>query len=431
MIARLKSSMQASLLVLVLSAVLTPQMVFAGDKLCSTSGTKSGDGKANDANPAAESKVAVSEAERRPVLWKATRGKANVYVYATINHGKDRYFALTGEAARAFKQSKAMAVDSHAGLPSDPYSMGCYASGDKLSSHIQDKTLEVLSELARATDDNIAIYEVWKPFFLITSFDQSLIRQIGFNLLDLERQLITESKRTRKPLMELDPALARLEYFDALTPDMQDQCLRLSLLELLNFEQQETDIEKAWRLGDGSKMADACLMTLKAHPELFEAYQALYKNRNKQLVSVLANVAKNLSPIFLSLDVRRVVGEKGVLSVLMDEGFTIEQCAGGANAVEPGVVAELPYVDSDDGSQSEEISPYMRASEHYRAHRYKQALDLLSENRADERCRYLSGLCYLGLDQVTLAAGEFRWVAQNARDPKIREIAETALHNLR
>jgi len=430
MIARLKSSVQASLLVLVLCAVLTPQMVFAEGNL-STHGTKSGDGKSTNAKHAAENAATGSEGERRPVLWKATRGKANVYIYATINHGKDRYFALTGEAARAFKQSRAMAVDSHAGLPSDPYSMGCYASGDKLSSHITDETVEVLYELARATNDTIAIYEVWKPFFLITSFDQSLIRQIGFNLLDLERQLITESKRTRKPLMELDPALARLEYFDSLTPDMQDQCLRLSLLELLNYEQQETALENAWRRGDCSKMADACLLTVKTHPELSEAYQALYKNRNKQLVSVLANVAKNVSPIFLSLDVRRVVGEKGVLSVLMDEGFTIEQCAGGANAVEPGVVAELPYVDSDDGSQSEEISPYMQASEHYRARRYKQALDILSENRADERCRYLAGLCYLGLDQVTLAAGEFRWVAQNARDRKIREHAETALHNLR
>jgi len=123
---------------------------------------------------------------------------------------------------------------------------------------------------------------------------------------------------------------------------------------------------------DGSLFVDG-----KGAPELAEAYDALYQNRNKQLVSVLSNVAKNISPVFLSLDLRRIVGSKGVLALLKEEGFELNQCVGGANAVEPGVVTELPYVDSDDGSQSEEISPYIQASEHYRARRFKQALDLL------------------------------------------------------
>jgi hypothetical protein len=309
--------------------------------------------------------------------------------------------------------------------------MGCYPADDKLSNHIEAPTAALIEELALRTGDTSSIYEVWKPFFLITSFDQSLIRQIGFNSLDLERQLITESKRTRKPLMELDPALARLEYFESMPGLTQDMCLRLSILELLNFEKQTSELEKAWRLGDGAKMADACLMTVKSHPELTEAYQVLYSNRNRQLVSVLSNVAKNISPVFLALDVHRVVGDRGVLAVLKEQGFAVAQSFGGANAVEPGVVAELPYVDSDDGSQSEDINPYVQASEHYRARRYKQALDVLSESRADERCRYLAGLCYLGMDQITLAVGEFRWVAQNARDPRMRENAETALESLR
>lgn len=413
-------------LVLVSSAVLTPHVVLADVPIR--------DGKPGvlPMDISTEVKLGVpADAERKPVLWKATRGKATVYVFATINHAKNRYFALTGEVARAFKMSRAMAVDSHAGLPSDPFTMGCYALDDKLSNHIEDPTKEKLNDLSLLTDDSAAIYDVWKPFFLITSFDASLIRQIGFNALDLERQLITESKRTRKPLMELDPALARLEYFDALPSDKQDLCLRLSLFELLNFEEQENAIEKAWRSGDRSKMTEACLLTVKAHPELAEAYEALYQNRNKQLVSVLSNVAKNVSPVFLSLDLRRVVGSKGVLAVLKEEGFEVNQCVGGANAVEPGVVTELPYIDSDDGSQSEEISPYIQASEHYRARRFKQALELLLPNRADERCRYLAGLCYLGLEQSALAAGEFRWVAQNARDAKMRENAEVALQSLR
>ena len=417
---RRNNPLLVSLTVLVSFAVLTPIVVLAE---VSSADVKTVDSRKGD--------LKTGDLERKPVLWKATKGKAAVYVFANISHAKNRYFALTGAAARAFKESRAMAVDSHAGLPSDPYTMGCYSGDDKLSNHIKGPTRKALEELCLMTNDSPAIYEVWKPFFLIESFDSSLIRQIGFNALDLERQLIIESKRTRKPLMELDPALARLEYFDALSENMQDLCLRLSLIELLNFEEQETALEKAWRSGDLSKMTDACLSTVKAHPELDEAYDNLYQNRNKQLVSVLNNVAKNVSPIFLSLDVRRVIGNKGVLSLLKSEGFEVTQCVGGANAVEPGVVTELPYVDSDDGSQPEEINPYMQACEHYRAGRFKQALDILLPNRADERCRYLAGLCYLGLEQTTLAAGEFRWVAQNAHDAKIRENAEVALQALR
>jgi uncharacterized protein YbaP (TraB family) len=373
----------------------------------------------------------VSEFDRKPALWKATRGTTIVYVFPTISHAKNRYFSLTGEVAKTFKESKAMAVDSYAGLPSDPYTLGCYQGSDKLTDHISPETRKALEELADWTGDTIAIYDVWKPFFLCTSCDSSLIRQIGFNILDLERQLIGEAKKTGKPLIELEPAASRLEYFESLAPDLQDLCLRLSLYDLFEYDKQEVEMENAWRLGNREKMAEAAMLSTKKHPELLPAYDALYQDSNKLMVSTLEDAAKKLSPIFVSLDSRRVTGRRGLLELLREDGFRVEQVYGASNALESGVVTELPYIDSDDGPQPRELTPYGRAAELYKERKFRQALAALGRDRADERSRYLAGLCYLGLEQNALAAGEFRWVMQNAREAKLRDNAEIALRNLR
>lgn len=410
-------------LILVSFVVATPPAVHAAEPLSGSVTSVELDAP----KPADQS----TEPNRKPCLWKATRGNTTIYVFPTINHGKNRYFALTGEVAKYFKESRALAVDSHRGLSGDPYTLGCYKSPDKLSDHISPETKDALDELAALTGDSIDIYDVWKPFFLCTSFDSSLIRQIGFNVLDMERQLITEAKRNGKPVLELEPASTRLEYFEALPKDIQDLSVRYSLYDILDFQKQEVEVEDAWRSGNQEKLTEAVMRTATEHPECLPAFEALYQESNILMISTLDDVAKRINPIFVSLDVRRVVGRMGVLAVLAAEGFKVEQVAGLPPVAEPGMVTELPYVDSDDGSIVKELTPYEQAIEHYRGKRYKQALDILSNQRSDERCRYLAGLCYLGLDRASLAAVEFRWVVQNGRDNKIRENAEIALRHLR
>ncbi|MDZ4835573.1 MAG: TraB/GumN family protein [Candidatus Melainabacteria bacterium] len=292
---------------------------------------------------------AVPAEERKLSFWKANKGNLVVYVFPVINYGKNRYFPLTGEIGKAFKVSSQIAVDSYMGLPSDPYSIGCYAGEDRLSKHISKPTRKSLEDLVEWTGEPIEIYDVWKPYFLTTGFDSSLIRQIGFNVLDLEKQVLKGTSRFGKRLIELEPALNRLSYFESLPESDQDLCARLALYDVLDYQNQQRKLEDAWILGDTNKSIEAAMSSTKNSPELIVAYNKLYQDCNAPLATAVEDALKRSSPIFVSLDLRRALGDKGLLKLLQAKGFQLTQVTGLMLTLEPGVVTELPYMEGEEG----------------------------------------------------------------------------------
>lgn len=309
--------------------------------------TKSGVDKPNADGSTSASPV-VSSSERKLSFWKAVKGSSVVYLLPVIGFGKNRYFPLTGEIGKAFKISSQIAVDSYLGLPSDPFSIGCYEADDRLSKHISRPTRKSLEDLAEWTGDPIEVYDIWKPYFLTTGLDSSLIRQIGFNVLDLEKQVLKGTNRFGKRLIELEPALNRLNYFEALSQTDQDLCVRLALYDLLDYDYQQRKLEDAWLSGDAAKSLDAAMSSTKSSPELVVAYNKLYQDCNEPLALAVDNALKKAGPIFISLDLRRVLGEKGLLKLLESRGFQLTQVTGLMLTTEPGVVTELPYIEADD-----------------------------------------------------------------------------------
>lgn len=291
---------------------------------------------------------AVSSGERKLSFWKAVKGSSIVYVLPVIYFGKNRYFPLTGEIGKAFKISSQIAVDSYLGLPSDPFSIGCYGGDDRLSKHISKPTRKSLEDLAEWTGEPIEIYDIWKPYFLTTSLDSSLIRQIGFNILDLEKQVLKGTNKYGKRLIELEPALNRLNYFEGLSEADQDLCARLALYDVLDYNYQQRTLEDAWLSGDTGKSLEAAMSSTKNSPELVAAYNKLYQDCNEPLAVAVENAFKKAGPIFISLDLRRVLGEKGLLKLLQARGFQLTQVTGLMLTLEPGVVTELPYIEGDD-----------------------------------------------------------------------------------
>lgn len=291
---------------------------------------------------------AVPVEERKLSFWKAHKGNLVVYVLPVINYGKNRYFPLTGEIGKAFKVSSQIAVDSYLGLPSDPYSIGCYAGEDRLSKHISKPTRKSLDDLVDWTGEPIEIYDIWKPYFLTTGFDSSLIRQIGFNVLDLEKQVLKGTNRFGKRLIELEPALNRLSYFESLPESDQDLCARLALYDVLDYENQQRKLEDAWILGDTNKSIEAAMSSTKNSPELIVAYNKLYQDCNAPLAIAVEDALKRSSPIFVSLDLRRALGDKGLLKLLQAKGFQLTQVTGLMLTLEPGVVTELPCMESEE-----------------------------------------------------------------------------------
>ncbi|MBX9687953.1 MAG: thioredoxin family protein [Candidatus Obscuribacterales bacterium] len=75
--------------------------------------------------------------------------------------------------------------------------------------------------------------------------------------------------------------------------------------------------------------------------------------------------------------------------------------------------------------------PYAQALSDFQSRKYSQALagfkSASAQNPSDPNCHYYMALCYQYLNQASLAANEYQWVASYSRDPRLKAQAQTGL----
>lgn len=70
----------------------------------------------------------------------------------------------------------------------------------------------------------------------------------------------------------------------------------------------------------------------------------------------------------------------------------------------------------------------------YKARRYSAALTgfqtIAAKSPTDALSHYYMALCYQGMNQISLAKGQYEWVTANTRDPALLSYAQTGLATL-
>jgi uncharacterized protein YbaP (TraB family) len=79
---------------------------------------------------------------------------------------------------------------------------------------------------------------------------------------------------------------------------------------------------EAWRTGDTATVEKIVLADLKAEPVL---YQRLLVERNRNWMPQLENCLRRTSPCFVVVGAAHLVGPQGLLAMLQQRGYRIEQ----------------------------------------------------------------------------------------------------------
>ncbi|MBX9667456.1 MAG: TraB/GumN family protein [Candidatus Obscuribacterales bacterium] len=361
-------------------------------------------------------------------LWKVTRDGATAYVSGILEWGKNRYYPITGEMGRRFKESKLLVVETEG--QNDDKESDCYPDGDKLSNHLSDETKVILNQYLEWADEPLSIYEIQTIRNAIYAFNYSALRTVGFNSIDIEKQLKKEAKRLGKPVVGLETYGERHKQFNDLSADAQDKIFRSCVLQMFDFQSYQKDLEDAWINGDSKAALEVIERLPHAKPELTDAHFDFYYVKNPKMAAKLESYLEKESPVFLAMDICCLLGEQGLLKELSKKGFVVEQMSGNRPVVSEGVLTELPYEESS--SKVEESNPSLaQAHQLYRLKKYKDALALLGRLKLTDDVRLLRGQCYLGENMKVQARAEFTWLVKNSKSPTIKKDAQTALSKIK
>lgn len=265
-------------------------------------------------------------------MWKLKKGSQTIYVFGTIPyHAEGKSFLpLSPEIETALNQSKQLLVDSidiKKTLPvtdSRIYS----ATSDKLSSHLSAPTREALDKYLAWSGDSLEMYDLFKPWFASLALDNSVIRQAGFHPTKLKEHLMDKAKRASKPVVELESADTKVKVLDGLPTEVQDRILRNSISSLMNYQDEQTQLEGAWRAGDESAVHELSLLPAKNAAGLAGIFEDVMTEQNLELSSRIAELSVSNSPLFIAMDARRIVGDSGLVALLKRDGYSSEQLTG-------------------------------------------------------------------------------------------------------
>ncbi|EFL88066.1 TraB/GumN family protein [Ahrensia sp. R2A130] len=282
------------------------------------------------------------------LLWKVTKGDAKPsYIFGTMHMSDPRLLELPEKAEAAFTESTTLALEITEIL--DPSKMAgqammmmqytAYLDGSTLDSRMKPDDIAMVTErLREAAGLPWSVAAKLKPWTVMGAIAlpgcELARKRAGKPFLDMD--LGNRAKADGKRIEGLESLEGQLKAMSSLPEDMMIKALvdtakmgeRIDdLFETMLVLYTEGEIAKIWtmltKLEQANAFADA---DVEASTESsYTQFQvAIVDNRNVGMAERSAELATE-GGAFIAMGALHLPGEKGVLKLLEDKGFTVER----------------------------------------------------------------------------------------------------------
>jgi hypothetical protein len=273
-----------------------------------------------------------AELPAKHFLWKVTGGKGAAYLLGTIHFGNTDLYPLAPVIEQDFNESDELVeeIDLTAGeaegqAAQETMKTGLYPPGDSIDHHLSEETRTQLATYAKSAGLT-PTYTQAKPWLvrvLITAFQLKRMGLDGSEGLDLH--FINEAKAAQKPVVGLESVDAQLKLYSSMPDDLQDKLLLQALLDAGRWEPMLKAMLAAWRAGDADAMERVINEDVRTHPSLEPLMQKLLYDRNAVMAQKIEELLQTPKTYFVAIGAGHLVGPKGIVALLGDKGYAIEQ----------------------------------------------------------------------------------------------------------
>jgi uncharacterized protein YbaP (TraB family) len=130
------------------------------------------------------------------------------------------------------------------------------------------------------------------------------------------------ARQDGKPVTGFESVDFQLNLFDGMTPEEQINYLRQSLEDLPNTATEMRRVVAAWRAGDAAAIDAIMNESVDEAPAL---YARLLTDRNAAWVPQIELLLRGRDDVLVVVGAAHLVGEKSVVSMLRQRGYTVEQ----------------------------------------------------------------------------------------------------------
>lgn len=264
-------------------------------------------------------------------LWEVDSTLGKSYILGSVHLLKKEHYPLKNAIEEAFKRTEALAVEADISAEKMAEGMmimmqkGMYKGEETLKDNISEKTYQLAQEKLKELGMDIEGFRKFKPWMLAMTISSMELMKLGFNPNYGIEKYFLEKASGKKEILELEGLEYQANLFESLTEGENDKFLLSTIMEVNQLEKEIENIVKAWITGDTARMEQILTKYIQKYPDLKDLYKKILDGRNEKMVDKISSYLKTGKKYFVIVGAAHMVGEKGIIRLLKNKGFSIRQ----------------------------------------------------------------------------------------------------------
>ena len=271
--------------------------------------------------------------DAKSILYKAESSTATVYILGSIHLAKPELYPLKKPIEEAYKKSDILVVELD---PQSPHTMqviqqsmfkeGLYPPGKTLKSELTPRTYILLKKYLLKIGLSLEIMQPMRPWSVMLQLSVMEMMRLGYSPeLGIDLHFLNKAKRDKKKVLELETAEEQMALLSKDDKVFQDLLLRYTLEEMHQMEPLLNKMFSSWKAGDAKTLAEVVDSSLVADKRLEGIYEALITKRNYKMAKKVQHYLKTNKNYFVIVGSGHVVGREGIVDLLRQRGYKVEQ----------------------------------------------------------------------------------------------------------
>jgi uncharacterized protein YbaP (TraB family) len=200
-----------------------------------------------------------------------------------------------------------------------------YKGNDGLEKHVSRKTFNLIKvETARAGLPMELIYNQ-KPWFLGLTLESVELMKSGYDPnYGIDKYFLSKAGENKK-ISELESLDYQIDLLAGLNDEEQELFLLYTLRELKILVKEVDKLVDAWKSGAVDKMESAITKSLAEDRRFYTIYDKLIYKRNRNMTQKIEGYLKTNGTYFVVVGAAHLLGDKGIIQLLKDRGYSVEQ----------------------------------------------------------------------------------------------------------
>ncbi|MEF2144353.1 MAG: TraB/GumN family protein [Desulfovibrionaceae bacterium] len=266
-------------------------------------------------------------AQAKSFLWQVEKGGNTCYLAGSVHFADEGFYPLAPAFEQAFASSQALVVEADvtSNLEGTLKAMARYATNEP------GVTLEqLLSDKTKAALDKDKIpwkqFLLFRPWYMVMSLQGQKAIQMGMRPdLGVDVHFIGLAKERGLPVKELESVEQQFQLLSDMERLDVDTYVRLSVLELHQMERSITKLREIWLSGDARGLNQLLFGRLVMNVIFKPWHERLYYQRNERMAEKILGYLETGQTHFIIAGAGHVVGERGLVRLLADQGCTLTQ----------------------------------------------------------------------------------------------------------